>query len=92
MLVLTTLCVTPRYLHLSRQGICLSLHYLTVVLAVSSFGKYLYLLTIVWEYTDEALVAIDVFVLTSNIAALRAFLNCSLATAASLMLLVRLHL
>jgi len=67
----------------------MSLHYITVALVVSSFGKYLYLLTIVWPYTDLAVHAIDLFVLTSNIVALQAFLNCRFMIAASLVLAVR---
>ena len=77
-----------RYLHMARQGVCLSLHYLTIVLSVSSFGKFLYLLTIVWSYTEASLYAIDLFVLTSNMAALQAFLNCGVSTAAMLISLV----
>ncbi len=40
------------------------------------------------RYTPEARHAIDLFVLTSNVAALQAFLNCGAWTAAGLVLLV----
>ena len=50
--------------------------------------RYLYLLTIVWPYTAEALHGIDLFVLTSNVVALQAFLNCRVGVSAAIVLLV----
>jgi Arv1-like family len=52
-------------------------NYLVMTLVLSSFGKALILLTMIWGYPPQFIVALNMFVATSNTVALRAFLECS---------------
>lgn len=70
-----------------------SLADIAATLVLASFGRCFLVLPMIWEYSPALLTLFNVFVLTSNIAALRAFLSISLLHAAALVsvgVLVRL--
>lgn len=61
-----------------------SLAEVAATLVLASFGRCFLLLPMVWRYDAPVLALFDVFVLTSSIAALRAYLSVSLLHAAAL--------
>jgi len=70
-----------------------SLADIAATLVLASFGRCFLVLPMIWEYSPALLTLFNVFVLTSNVAALRAFLSISLLHAAALVsvgVLVRL--
>jgi len=52
-------------------------NYLAMSIIVSSFGKFLFILTMIWDYHIGFLTGIDLFVLTSNVVAIKVFLDTS---------------
>lgn len=80
----------------NRCGEMTQYNYVYVTTILSSFGRGVLLFMLVWEYPVLFIKGVDVFVLTSNVVALNAFLDtswidCSVAVFSAHVLKVAVH-
>jgi len=67
--------------YLGKRYAIVKYNYLLMAILLSCFGKPFFLLTIIWNYPIQFVSLLNIFILASNVVAIKVFLDCGVLVA-----------